>query len=196
MKDSQLHSQIFVYILTIVLVSFIFVFGYNSIKNVRDRAEQISCLKFENELRNSIESISTDFGSVKRKDLQLCKEYSEVCFVDDNIVSRGSPNFVDSTNTARPADPIIKNSIADGANKNVFLIDGIAKDSFYAGSISVNGDVLCLNAINGKIIIALYFSNQNGHPSPSSPTVAANTPSPLCDARSRFSFVIGAYCTT
>ena len=56
---------------------------------------------------------------------------------------------------ARPADPIIKNSIADGANKNVFLIDGIAKDSFYAGSISVNGDVLCLNAINGKISLRL-----------------------------------------
>lgn len=157
MKNSQLHSQIFVYILTIVLASFIFVFGYNSIRNIRDRAEQISCLKFQNELRDAIESISVDFGSVKRKDLQLCKGYSKVCFVDHNIV--GSPNFVDSTNTVIPiADPIIKNNIADKTAKNVFLMDNIAKDSFYVGNITVSSDVLCIDAINGKISLRLEGS--------------------------------------
>jgi len=155
MKSSQLHSQIFVYILTLVLVAFIFVFGYSSVRNIKDRAEQVACLKFENDLRAAIESISADFGSVKRKDFQLCGGYSKVCFVDDSIANRNSPNAVDSKNTPISVDPIIKDSISDRAHKNVFLTENTAKDSFYAGNISVNSDIMCITATNGKISLRL-----------------------------------------
>ena len=53
------------------------------------------------------------------------------------------------------ADPIIKDSILSNTGKNVFLLEKIAKESFYAGKISVEPDLLCIRAVNGKISIKL-----------------------------------------
>ena len=143
--EAQIYSQIFIYILTIILVSFILVYGYNAVQNFKSRVEQVSCLKFKNDLQNAVESISSDFGSVKRKDLQLCAGYFQVCFVE-SFESPILPNNI---------DPIIKDSILSSTGKNVFLVENIAKESFYAGKISVEPDVLCIKAVNGKVSLKL-----------------------------------------
>ncbi|MBI2656381.1 hypothetical protein HYX03_01425 [Candidatus Woesearchaeota archaeon] len=145
MKQSQLYGQIFIYILTIILISFILVYGYNAVQNFKKRAEQVSCLKFKNDLSNAVASIISDFGSIKRKDLQLCNAYTQVCFVE----TFESPNLPGSI------DPIVKDSVLSNAGKNVFLIENIAKESFYIGKISVEPDVMCIRAINSKISLKL-----------------------------------------
>ncbi|MBI2660165.1 hypothetical protein HYX07_03310 [Candidatus Woesearchaeota archaeon] len=145
MIKGQLYGQIFIYILTIILISFILVYGYNAVQNFKKRAEQVSCLKFKNDLVNAIDGISPDFGSIKKKELQLCAGYSKACFVE----SFNSPDMPSDI------DPIIKDSILSGTGRNVFLVENIAKESFYAGKISVDPDVLCINAVNGKINIRL-----------------------------------------
>src|SRR3989338_8702199 len=105
----------------------------------------LSCLKFKNDLVNAVDSISSDFGSVKKKELQLCDGYSKACFVET----------FESPNMPIDIDPIIKDSILSGTGRNVFLVENIAKESFYAGKISVDPDVLCINAVNSKITIKL-----------------------------------------
>jgi len=145
MKRAQIYSQVFIYLLSIILVSFILIYGYNSIQNFKKRAEQVSCLKLRNDLTNAVESISGDFGSVIRKDLQLCNGYSKICFVEtfENPILPGS------------ADPIIKDSVLSNAGRNVFLVENTAKDSFYAGKISVEPDLLCINAVSGRVSLKL-----------------------------------------
>ena len=145
MKHAQLYSQIFIYVLTIVLVSFILVYGYSAIKNFRDKAEQVSCIKFKNDLQDAIESTVSDFGTVKRKDLKLCGRYTQACFVE-SFESPDIPNTV---------DPIIEDSVRSNSGKNVFLVEDIAKESFYAGKISVDPDVLCISAVDSKISLRL-----------------------------------------
>ena len=144
-RNAQLYSQIFIYMLTVVLIAFIFVYGYSSVQNFTKRAEQLSCVKFKTDLQVSVESILGDFGTVKRKDFQLCNQYTKVCFVE-SITNRIIP-----PNT----DPIIKDSVLSGAGRNVFLVDSTAKDSFYAGTISVAPDVMCINVTNSKISLRL-----------------------------------------
>ena len=146
-KKTQLYGQIFIYILTIVLTSFILVYGYNAVNNFKKRAEQVSCLKFKNDLKNAVESISSDFGSVKRKDFQLCAGYTKVCFVES----------FESPNLPYGVDPILKDSVLSNSGKNTFLFDvyNSAKESFYIGKISVNPDVFCIEAINNKVSLSL-----------------------------------------
>ena len=143
--EAQIYSQVFIYILTIILISFILVYGYNAVQNFKKRAEQVSCLKFKNDLSNAIESISSDFGSIKRKDLQLCAGYAQVCFVET----------FESPSISNSVDPIIKDSILSNTGKNVFLVEDIAKEAFYAGKISVEPDVLCIRAVSNKISLRL-----------------------------------------
>lgn len=145
MSKAQLYSQIFVYILAIILISFIFVYGYNAVQSFKKRAEQVSCLKFKNDLTNAVDSISSDFGSVKKKEFQLCAGYSKVCFVET----------FESPNIPNDIDPIIKDSILSSTGRNVFLAEDIAKESFFAGKISVDPDVLCIRATNSRIAIKL-----------------------------------------
>jgi len=145
MRKSQLYSHIFVYILTILLISFILVYGYNAVQDFKQRAERVQCLKFMKDLQNAVESISSDFGSIKRKDLQLCGGYAQVCFIES----------VQSPNLPGGIDPIIKDSILSNTGDNVFLVEKIAKDSFYTGKISVKPDVLCIKAVDGKISLRL-----------------------------------------
>lgn len=144
-KKSQIYGQVFIYILSLFLVSFILVYGYKAIANFKNEQEKISCLKFNNDLKNAIQSISGDFGSVKIKNFQLCSLYTQVCFVED---------FETPVIPAK-TDPIIKDSIASNTGMNVFLVEDIAKDSFYAGKISVEPDVLCIRAVEGKVNLRL-----------------------------------------
>ena len=144
-EKSQSYGQIFIYILTIVLVSFILVYGYNSVQSFKQRAEQVSCLKFKNDLTNAVEIISSEFGSITRKDLQVCNSYSKVCFVE-SFESPVLPNNI---------DPIIKDSVLSNTGKNIFLVENTAKESFYAGKISVEPDLLCIRALDGKVSLRL-----------------------------------------
>ena len=62
---------------------------------------------------------------------------------------------VQSPNLPGGIDPIIKDSILSNTGNNVFLVDKIAKESFDAGKISVEPDVLCIRAVSGKISLKL-----------------------------------------
>ena len=145
MKRSQLYSQIFIYILTIVLISFILIYGYNAIYDFKKRAEQISCLKLKNDLQNAVESILSDFGRVEKKDIKLCNDYTQICFVET----------FERPTVQSNVDPIIKDSVLSNAKKNVFLLKDIVKESFYIGPISVNPDVFCINAVDNRVSLRL-----------------------------------------
>ncbi|MBI1934905.1 hypothetical protein HYS31_00545 [Candidatus Woesearchaeota archaeon] len=152
MKKSQLYGQVFIYILTLLIISFVLVYGYNAIRNFQDRAEQVSCLRFRNELKNAIELIQSDYGSVRKLALEVCAGYSKVCFVE----SKETPCILTSTPCViQDLDPIIEDNIRDRTGKNTFFIDKAVEESYYIGSISVNPDVHCIKAVNGKISITL-----------------------------------------
>lgn len=145
MKKSQIYGQVFTYILTIVLMSFILVYGYNTIVDFKDRIEKGACLKLKTDLKNEFESITSDYGTVKRKSFQLCGGYTDICFVEnfENPVLQGK------------IDLIIKDSVLSGTGMNAFLMKDIAKESFYVGKISVEPDVLCIKAIGNTVNLRL-----------------------------------------
>ena len=146
-KKAQIYGQIFIYILTIVLISFILVFGYNAVHDLKDRAKTVSCLKFEDDLKNSIASMLSDFGSVKIKNFKICEGYSRICFVE-TFENFDESELVD-------VDPLIKDSILSKTENNAFLVDTTAKEYFNVGSISAEPNVLCINARYGQISLKM-----------------------------------------
>ena len=149
MKKAQLYGQIFIYALTLVLISVILVYGYSAIRNFRQKTDDIVAIKFQNDLRNAIESLTNDYGSVSRKELQLSGGTTRICFVESfETFNRTNPI------SNLPLDNIIKNSISD-TSKNTFLIEKSFKSSFFAGKISVDKDVLCVRTDNNKVTLRL-----------------------------------------
>ncbi|MEK6892539.1 MAG: hypothetical protein AABX25_05110 [Nanoarchaeota archaeon] len=147
MRQSQLYGQIFIYILTILLISFILIYGYNAISNFKVRTEQIVSLKLSEELKNSVQSITPDFGSAVKKEIDIGGA-SEICFVE----SYDTPSLPIDT---RNKYPLIQDSVDSKSGKNVFLIGKNAGMSFYAGNISVEPDILCITPKGGRVNLKL-----------------------------------------
>lgn len=159
MKKSQI-GQIFIYVLTLVIISFILIYGYNAIKNFKEKSEQISLVKFKNELSNIVEIISPDYGSVKIRNIEVPSGYDEVCFVEyykGNFPLINTPSLFDN-------HPILKDSVNSGVKKNVFLIREITEKSFFIGDIKVISDdnkILCFKVANN--IIKIKFEGRGDH---------------------------------
>ena len=142
----QLIGQIFIYIITLVLVTFLLIYGYRAITTFKDKAEQISYIQFKNEIENTIEVLTVDFGSVKVKDFVVPEKINTVCFVTNY------PSLPTLSNTKYP---IIEDSVNSGVNKNVFLIGKNVENSFSVGKISSDEDLFCFPVVDNRIRIRL-----------------------------------------
>ncbi|OGM01323.1 hypothetical protein A3K72_03025 [Candidatus Woesearchaeota archaeon RBG_13_36_6] len=153
MRRSQIHAQVLVYILAMIIMALILAYGYNAIKDILNKGEFTSLVKFKTELKTSITSISHDYGSVKNEEFIVPTGFQEVCFVDlSKITAVLAGREIDSY-------PIVKNYInsIEGENaepKNVFLIPP-GTESDYVGNISVDGGFLCFDASQGRIRVRL-----------------------------------------
>src|SRR3989338_11458181 len=77
----QIVGQIFIYVLAIVVMGAILIFGYNAIADFRSKSSQVSTIRIQSDVSSAIESLSSDFGSVKKKEIFL-DEYSSLCLVE------------------------------------------------------------------------------------------------------------------
>ena len=167
MRKSQLYGQIFIYLLTILIIAFILIYGYNAISSFKCRTEQVVSLKLSQDLKSSVERITPDFGSVIKKEIDIGSA-SEICFVESYRSFNPSFAVSNSDGTLVAADPIIKDSIQSGSDKNIFLIEKSTTNScksipnsFYGGKISVDSsssvtfNVLCIKSVNGIAILKL-----------------------------------------
>lgn len=152
-SKSQIHAQIFVYIIAIILFSFILVYGYNAIRGFKERSEQIVYIKFKTDLTSTISRISSDYGTLKREEFFIGGEYKKVCFVQ----SYNPPVNL----TEKVTDLIVRDSVRDNIGKNVFLFAGSLGESFDVGKINVSNGYLCIPVINGKAKI--QFEGKGNH---------------------------------
>jgi outer membrane murein-binding lipoprotein Lpp len=135
-KSAQIVGQIFIYVLAIIVMAAILLFGYRSIANFKEQASQVSTIQLQNELSSAIDSLSSDFGSVKKKSINL-DDYSTICLVE---------SYEEPSLGGLKIDPLIRDSIESGTEENVFLLKSTVEASFAVDKISVEPDVLCLTS--------------------------------------------------
>lgn len=152
-KRSQIATQVFIYLIAIILFSFVLLYGYNAIKGFKEKSERIAYIKFKTDLISTVKRISTDYGTLKRETFFVGGEYSKVCFVQ----SYNPPNNIGDSVT----DRVVKNSIEDGVNKNTFLFTTTLQESFDVGKINLSDGYLCINMTNGKAKI--QFEGKGDH---------------------------------
>ena len=142
----QLIGRVFIYIITVVLVAFILFYGYTAITTFREKANQVSFVQLKNNLQNTIEVLSFDFGSVKVKEFIVPENINIVCFVKD---------FPNTPTLSGTKYPIIEDSVNSGVNKNVFLIDKNVEESFHVEKIDAQEDLFCVPVVSSKIKIRM-----------------------------------------
>lgn len=131
-KRGIVSSEVFVYVLTIVIVAVILVMGYRYIGSSKKIIDRGDLLQFRNRVISDIKSIGREFGAFKRISYSLPSNLEEVCFVDlgkkDDILSSKLISFY----------PSIKDSITSSLDKNVFFIGAVEISSVHVDGISIS----------------------------------------------------------
>ncbi|HIH39587.1 TPA: hypothetical protein HA219_02620 [Candidatus Woesearchaeota archaeon] len=82
-RKAEMQSQIFIYILAMVIGVGILLYGYNAIKGFKSQADDVLLLQFENGIRNDLKTIS--FESTKVKTYDLPSTVSQICFSAEGV---------------------------------------------------------------------------------------------------------------
>ena len=151
MKRGQVQSQIFIYVLAVMVATAIFIYGYSAINSFIKQADEVGLLKFKSDIESAVKIISTDYESTKifneKHPLLIPTKYNEVCFA-------GPGAIVSSTDY-----PLIFDSVSNtpSAKPNLFLVDDILSDAFFVGSIDVKepNNFFCTPVVNGMIYVKL-----------------------------------------
>lgn len=139
-KKSQIHTEVFVYILALIIVSFIVVYGYNAARNFQERSHQVNLLSFKTEMEGTISSYVGDYASRRRVDyINVPSGFNEICFVDLSI----------DFNDINPSDhsdfiedyPLLVSSWFNDVSANIFLLrSGIPEFILYVPNLEVRPD--------------------------------------------------------
>jgi hypothetical protein len=141
-KKAQAHSQIFIYILSIIIVAVILIYGYKAISHFQTKADQVSMVKFKTDLESIIRIVGPDYGSVKRDEFIVGNDYKQLCLVDSDITDG---------NTLTGAHPIIKDIVSSGSGENAFLMSDKIEEKFNIGKIEISTNILCISVTRGRI---------------------------------------------
>jgi hypothetical protein len=141
MQKRGQSSQVFIYILTIVIVALVLFFGYKYVMNIKGTIGKAELTLFQDKLTSDIATISSDFGSV-RKVSYSTQKIEELCLLD--LTKREQISGV--------GHPLIKDSIKSGVNRNGFILGGSTFESFFIGNSEVEFPYfVCFKKQQGKI---------------------------------------------
>jgi hypothetical protein len=150
MKKAQIQSQIFVYILTMLVVGLILLYGYNAIKGFKQKQEDVTMIEVENQLKTLITSASSKYGSIEKAELNLPSAYEKICFADNTKL--GPTSRLDCGLSGQPKT-IVVDSIKS-STANIFLVPDGSKN-FKIGKIIVDNGCVCIGRTGSQTVFRI-----------------------------------------
>jgi hypothetical protein len=161
-KKAQVSSQLFLYILAIVIIGLLLIFGVKYIGMLVEKVDTINVVQFKTDLETNIEKIRPNYGTWRILEFDVPAEVEEVCFFEYGILPaqpQSMPICIQSN--VDEYDYIIcnawkdyENANPDGENPNVFVKPSATIDTdIILGRLEIDaGDhYLCVQAVGGMI---------------------------------------------
>ena len=154
-RKAQVIGEVFIYILAVVLFSLIMIYGYNSIRNLGDKADRVVILQIEKDLKSAVKKVASDYGTVLKKEVAVPNQYDKVCFIDLSYTGQASTELCTTGNDNYNA--IICNSWKDRIQKNMFLLSRNQEAlSIDIGAVRISqGHYFCQNVAFAKITLKI-----------------------------------------
>jgi hypothetical protein len=149
-KKGQIQSQVFVFILAMVVIGLMFFFGYKWFNTLMQSKDDVMMVSLRTTLKNYVSSIS--YGDGVTKSFQIPGGYRELCFVDiSNLWD--NPTETKWINTDYP---IMWDSANDKVQINTFLVGKTTLPMEYVGNVTVidpdsGNHYICRAATNGYV---------------------------------------------
>lgn len=145
-KKAQI-SHVFTYLIIILVVGVIAIFGYKSIMTIFKTSCDQESISFKQSLFGFIDEYS-DKGSVHQETLKAPCEVSEICFAHSDFCPREASSL--SIETLPPDNTVIVSNV-DDCTANIFLKSDFTQPMGFSDKISLKGNSFqCFKARNGK----------------------------------------------
>ncbi len=139
-------KQIFVFLMVIILIGLVFLFGLKSISGLKKDACSADLALSIKQLNEMVDRYNT-FGSVHTEKLNPPCGYTEICFVDADI-DRSRLN-IDSIN-----NNMLKSVLRDDLNHNVFFVkQNEVKPVSLLSKIKVDSGFVCKQLSGNSIVV-------------------------------------------
>ena len=156
-RKSQIAGEIFIWILALIILAVIVFYGYKAISGFMQRGEEVSFIQFKNNLESEVSVLSTQLNDVvvfnERNPLRIPSKYKKVCFVSEDAVEGDVPIELND-NLKKIIETAINTPELIEKTENVFL-EPSAVNPLYVGKIEVDGRILCVPVVKGRIDIRL-----------------------------------------
>jgi len=137
---AQVVGRIFIYVVSLVVMSMILLYGYKAVHFFLERGDDINLLHSKTEAKKAIEEIMSQSGSVKQIQIPIPTKYSQVCFVDLEQSSSALSKYI-CTAGNEFYHPLICDSWQSNTKQNFFLVESKTRmEPFYLGNIAVDGN--------------------------------------------------------
>ena len=127
-KKGQTITQIFVFLIAIVVFVLVVVYGYSAITKFSSQAEKVALIDFKADLESSVEKIKRSYGTVEQVELTLPSKYKGLCIFDPNAT-------VDQLVDGKANDFML--SAWKTKTENVFFMNPVAKTGIWLQDIAV-----------------------------------------------------------
>jgi len=148
-KKSQI-GEVFVYLISTLIIILVLYYGYTAVASISQKQEQLSLVKFQKIIGDTIVYTSSDYGTVRIENFNVPSKIKQVCFVDKNLIAMGNATPINESQY-----PIIFNSVKDSVNINVFPVP--EGTPFYVDKMWVeeNSGFKCFDVIQGNIKVKI-----------------------------------------
>jgi|GEM_PF-1908995 len=140
MNKAQIQSQVFIYILTAVIIGLTILFGYKALSGTQKMASEAELVKFKSDIANDIKAL--DYGRTVEYYVNVPLGY-EVCFVSGDVY--------DIHLSDKTMENFLKNAYSS-TGKNLFLINKKTKSvtTIETNSLTIKGprdsSLLCFDS--------------------------------------------------
>lgn len=152
MRKGQIQ-QVFIYIMTIIVVGLILLVGYKSIGGLMKKGCDVEMSTFKSTIESYV-SKYTSYGDLHTEYIKVPCSFSEICFIDTKAVTDGKDlsSSMDSTKYG-----IIIDSVNNEIQENIFLVKKeVTEPAGYMKEIMVDNGTfkyICMENVNGKFYI-------------------------------------------
>ena len=151
MARAQIIGEVFVFVLALVIFSGVLLYGYRAIFSVQEGVEDSAFVSFYEGLKNKVEQVGIDYGSVKKYEASPPGGFKEVCFLDLDKLER---NEQESLDALRASHPLIADAVESGTDQNLFFTP-LAKTPTKLGKLAIDGGFACFNIEDAELELRL-----------------------------------------
>lgn len=144
------------YLLALFIAALILFYGYKAISSLQQRAEEIALIRFEKSLQAKVETLTSQYDSMRIEEFTLPRGVERVCFADlSQGISKSTPDTLgaglcDTGNQNYNA--LVCNAIQEKTD-SVFLLPTF--QNLHVKKIKIDTGTLCISSKGGLLTLRL-----------------------------------------